>query len=87
MGGKKKKEKTVYVDDGRTIADMSALSSGNRLGRRDPSHPGPTFKEAWCTYWKAVRLMILPMLAVIGGLVIIYAIIYLLFSVAGWIYG
>ena len=86
MAEKKKKEKITYVDDGRTIVDMSGISSGPRLAERNPARPHPKFKDVWTTYWNAVKLMFLPMLAVMGGLVIIYAVIYILFSVAGWIY-
>ncbi|MBO5078298.1 MAG: hypothetical protein J6B67_01270 [Oscillospiraceae bacterium] len=74
-----KKEKTTYVDDGRTLADMSGVSGGFRL-TRDPYRQGPKFKDAWSTYWSAVKKMFLPMLAVIGALVIIYAILYILFA-------
>ena len=77
----KKKEKITYIDDGRTLADMSGLS--HPYLTRDKLKPAPRFKEAWATYWNAVRMMFLPMLAVIGALVILYGILYLLFSMAG----
>ena len=73
----KKKDKITYIDDGRTLADMSALG-----GSRIHSHSGTRFKDAWRTYWNAVKMMFLPMLAVIGGLVILYLILFILFSVA-----
>ena len=76
----KKKEKVTYIDDGRPLADMSGVS-GFRL-TRNPIKPTTRFKEAWATYWNAVKMMFLPMLAVIGALVVIYGVIYLLFSVA-----
>jgi hypothetical protein len=76
----KKKEKITYVDDGRTLADMSGLS-GTRL-TRNPYKPAPRFKEAWKTYWNAVRMMFLPMLAAIGALVVLYGVMYLIFSLA-----
>lgn len=76
----KKKEKVTYIDDGRTLADMSGVS-GHRL-TRNPSKPATPLKEAWATYWNAVKMMVLPMLAVIGALVVIYAVLYLLFSLA-----
>ena len=74
-----KKEKPTYVDDGRTLADMSGVSGGFRL-TRDPYRRSPKFKDAWSTYWNAVKMMFLPMLAVIGALVILYAILYILFA-------
>ena len=77
----KKKEKITYIDDGRTLADMSGVS-GPRL-TRNAFKPAPRFKEVWATYWNAVKMMFLPMLAVIGALVVIYGVIYLFFSLAG----
>ena len=77
----KKKEKTVYVDDGRTLADMSGVQGGFRLGSRDITHRVKA-KDAWHTYWNAVRMMFLPMLAVIGALVVIYIILYAVFMLA-----
>ena len=74
-----KKEKITYIDDGRTIADMSGVSKGFRL-TRDPYRQSPKFKDAWHTYWHAVKMMLLPMLAVIGGLAVIYFIMNLLFA-------
>lgn len=73
----KKKEKITYVDDGRTIADMSGISSGSRLGNRNPYRPAPKFKDVWHTYWNAVRMMIKPMLVVIAALGIVYLLSYL----------
>ena len=76
----KKKEKITYIDDGRPLADMSGVSSP-RLAR-NPMKPATRFKDAWATYWNAVKMMFLPMLAVIGALVVIYGVMYLLFSLA-----
>lgn len=59
----RKKEKVIYIDDGRTIADMSGLPP-----RREWLKKGTTssFKEIWRTYWSAVKMMIRPMLVVLG---------------------
>ena len=76
----KKKEKITSVDDGRRLADMSGLS-GFRL-TKDPIKPANRFKDVWKTYWNAVRMMFLPMLAVIGALVVLYGVMYLIFSLA-----
>lgn len=76
----KKKEKITYIDDGRTLADMSGVS-GPRL-TRSAAKPANRFKEVWKTYWNAVKMMFLPMLAVIGALVVLYGVIYLIFSMA-----
>ena len=76
--GKRKKEKVTYIDDGRTIADMSALQSGPRLSS-NPYRPAPRFRDVWNTYWGAVKMMFGPMLAVITALGVIYMILYFLF--------
>ena len=60
------------------LADMSGVS-GPRL-TKNPAKPMTPLKDAWATYWNAVKMMFLPMLAVIGALVVIYGVIYLLFS-------
>ena len=73
----KKKEKITYIDDGRTLADMSGVG-GSRLNDRNPYRPRPEFKEVWKTYWNAVKMMIKPMLVVIGALVLVYLIMYVL---------
>ena len=76
----KKKEKITYIDDGRTLADMSGVSGPRWSGASFRSEN--RMKGAWKTYWSAVKMMFFPMLAVIGALVVIYAIMYLLFSLA-----
>lgn len=65
----KKKEKVRYVDDGRTLADMSNVNSP-RLG--GSYRPRPDAKEVWKTYWSAVRMMVKPMLITIGVLCVVY---------------
>ena len=77
----KKKEKITYIDDGRTIADMSGVQGGMPRSERDPYKPRPSVKEVWNTYWAATKMMFKPMLVVVIGLVVIYAILYILFSV------
>ena len=73
---KKKKEKIIYVDDGRTIADMSGLK-----GNTDWLKKGTTssFGDIWRTYWGAVRMMFKPMLIVIGFLLMAFLIVALIF--------
>lgn len=78
MAKKEKKEKITYIDDGRTIADMSGVQD-NRKWMREGTHSSP--KEIWKTYWAATKLMFRPLLVVAGGLILIYAILYILFSV------
>lgn len=77
----KKKDKITYIDDGRTLADMSGVSSGLRLGNKAPFRPRPDAREVWKTYWSAVKMMIGPMLIVIVGMGIVYMVAYFLFTV------
>jgi len=74
----KKKEKITYIDDGRTIADMSGVGSGTTSNSRRIG-PGPSFKEVWKTYWNAVRMMLVPMLVAVAALVIIFLVLLLVF--------
>ncbi len=80
MGIKNKKEKVVYVDDGRSLADMSGVSSPGLSGK--PSQYRASFKEQWQTYISAVKMMFKPMLFVIAALCIAYGVMYLLLSLA-----
>ena len=75
--GKKKKEKVTYVDDGRTIANMSGIDAP-RLSRSAFS-PGSTAKEKWDTYWNAVKMMFGPMMITITALGVIYLIMWFIF--------
>ena len=74
----KKKEKITYIDDGRTIADMSNVG-GPRLTKRHPASPRPKAKDVWSTYWGAVKMMFVPMLVVVTGLIVIYMILAAVF--------
>ena len=75
---KKKKEKITYIDDGRTIADMSGLYQNRKFSSRGTTSP---VSEIWKTYWNAVRMMFVPMLATIAALGIIYLIVLVIFSI------
>ena len=75
-----KKEKITYVDDGRTIADMSNVTGGRGYFSRPKYVPGPSFKEAWKTYWNGVRMMFVPMLVTLLGIGLIYVIVWAIFS-------
>ena len=76
---KKKKEKITYIDDGRTIADMSGISGGPRLSGNQYGRPRSSAKEIWKTYLGAVKMMFFPMLLVICGIIIIYMILSFVF--------
>lgn len=82
MADKKKKEKVEYVDDGRSLADMSEVGGGlGDLFRNDtPSYS--SFMDKWKTFWTAFRFMLLPTLVVSVGLGLLYLILYLLFKLA-----
>ncbi|MBQ8371683.1 MAG: hypothetical protein IJX38_01910 [Clostridia bacterium] len=76
---KKKKQKVKYIDDGRTIADMSAL-----YGRRgEPLKKRASFKEQSATFFGAMKMMFIPMLVVIGILSVAFGITYLLMISGG----
>ena len=77
----KKKEKITYIDDGRTIADMSNVSGGWSTSGRSKYTPPAPLREQLNTFWTAMKMMFKPMLVVVGGIVVIYVILYLLFSV------
>ena len=79
---RKKKEKVIYVDDGSTIADMSAtrrrtmapMLSGED-GRRAPrTRAGRILR----TYFSAVRSMIGPMLITLGALTVVFLLVWLI---------
>lgn len=74
----KNKEKITYIDDGRTIADMSGVGDP-RISKRHPASPRPKAKDVWNTYWGAVKMMFVPMLVVITALIIIYMILAAVF--------
>ena len=71
---KNKKKKTEYYDDGRTLADMSSISGSVGSGGR----PRSSFKEQMNTYFTTVKQMFLPMLAFMGGITVVFLIIYLI---------
>ena len=78
--GKKKKEKVVYIDDGRTIADMSGVDRGaSRFFDDTPSYS--SFKDKWLTFWDAFRMMLLPTLVFGVALLVLFGIMWLLFKI------
>ena len=93
---KKKREKVVWIDDGRTIAEMSNLPSrgiGKSLSDARPKKEmsetekqfyksQPKWREYLATYFAAVKMMFLPMLAVIGMISLAFLILYILAQLA-----
>ncbi len=73
---KTKKEKIVYIDDGRTIADMSNVSGGSNWTKRGTTS---SFGDIWRTYWGAVKMMLKPTLVAVGFILAVYLIISLIF--------
>lgn len=75
---KEKKEKIKYVDDGRTIADMSGVSDRRRWLRGGTTS---SVRDIWSTYWNATKMMFLPTLAVVGLLLTAFLIVALIFKI------
>lgn len=75
---KKKKPKTVYYDDGRSLADMSSV----RGHGRQPSGISSGWREKWRTYFQSVKMMLLPMLVVLGLVCVAFGLLYVLLALA-----
>ena len=77
---KPKKEKIVYIDDGSTVVDMSALDESRRMfKRKDPDErQRPKVLEHFKTYFQSVKIMILPMLVVVGLISVVFLLLWLL---------
>lgn len=76
MSDKKKKQKITYIDDGRTIADMSGFPPRTSWTKRGTTS---SFKDIWRTYWQATKMMIKPTLVAVGFLIVIYLIVTIIF--------
>ena len=74
---KDQKPKVKYIDDGRTLADMSGLRGV------DKRYTGPKggFKAQARTYWNAVKLMFVPMLVTIGIICLAFFIMWLMLTI------
>ena len=77
----KKKEKITYVDDGRTLADMSGVNAGMGKYFRSGTPSYSTFRDKARTFWLAFRMMLLPTLVFAGGLALLYGLMYLIFKI------
>lgn len=80
---KKKKEKITYIDDGRTIADMSGISRKGYSDPNDGKYGRPVryhapLKEQLRTFFDAMGFMLLPTLAIVGILIVTFLIVYIL---------
>ncbi len=72
----KNKEKVTWVDDGRTIADMSAVPGGSHPHKSSPF--SASMKEKLTTLLDAMGFMLLPTLAMAGILAAAFLIVYIL---------
>lgn len=80
---KKKKEKITWVDDGRTIADMSGIGRKGYTGPNSTNNSRPTryhapLKDQLRTFFDAMGFMFLPTLAIVGMLMVLFFIVYLI---------
>ncbi len=73
---KKKKEKVKYIDDGRTIADMSGVSGG----RRFESTAKSSLKDQAKTFFAAMKMMFVPMLVTMGIISVAFLLVWLFLS-------
>ncbi len=78
----KSKEKIRYIDDGSTVSDMSGLYPHRPRMRTRASQgkPAPTTRrgQIFQTYKEAVRAMIGPMLIFIGGMSVVFFLVWLI---------
>ena len=80
---RQKKEKIVWVDDGRTIADMSAVGRKSYPAPSSEKHGKPLkastpLKEQLRTFFDAMGFMFLPTLAMVGMLIVVFLLVYLI---------
>ena len=75
-----KKEKIIYIDDGRIIADMSGVSGGFQTSQRPKYQPRASIKEQLKTFFGAMKMMFLPMLAVVAVMIVVYLLLFVVFS-------
>lgn len=71
---KEKKEKVTYIDDGRTIADMSAFGARPKMSNLF----GSGWKEKFRTLFETMGLMFLPTLAIMGLVCLLFLIVYII---------
>lgn len=74
---KKKKEKITYIDDGRTVADMSSVTGGSKFSRTSTNS---SLRDIVRTYWLATKMMIMPTLCAVALILVAFAIVMLLFK-------
>ncbi|MBQ8415701.1 MAG: hypothetical protein IJX13_02200 [Clostridia bacterium] len=81
---KQKKEKIVYVDDGSTVVDMSALGTDRKAPRNTMYSSAKKTKARWReilgTYLESMRMMLIPMLIVMGLITVVFGVLWLIFT-------
>ena len=75
---KKKKEKIIYVDDGRTVADMSGLGRQKSAPKSGVGKQSGGLKDQFRTFRDAQRAMFLPMIATLAIIALAFLIVYIL---------
>ncbi len=70
---KKNKPKVTYIDDGRSLADMSGIRGGK--GARG------TLGDQAKTFFGAMKMMFLPMLVTMGIITVAFFLMWLLLTV------
>lgn len=84
MSKKKNKKKVKYIDDGRTIADMSGTSRPNVLlggtsgGFNSKGGRRASLKDQAKTFFGAMRMMFIPMLITMGIMTLAFGIMYII---------
>ncbi len=70
---KQKKPKVTYIDDGRSLADMSALGGGRKY-----SGSRGSLADQRRTFVNAMKMMIVPMLVTMGIITLAFLAVWLL---------
>ncbi len=79
---KKKKAKVTYIDDGRSLADMSDVKGGFRSkGTRKG-----TYGDAWKTYVAAVKMMLKPMLVTLLIITLAFMLVWIFLKLSTLIF-
>ncbi len=74
---KKKKKKITYIDDGRSLADMSGIG-----GRSTSQSAKGTLSDQARTFFAAMKMMVKPMLVTMGIISVAFLVVWLLMLLA-----
>ncbi len=74
---KKKKQKIKYIDDGRSLADMSGVGGGRRMRIE-----GNGCRDQMKTFFTAMKMMVKPMLVTMGIISVAFLLVYLFMVLA-----